>query len=168
MDNTIIKQIENDPQVKELKEQLKQIEDKYFQEAEDKAKREKQQYKEWYAALSEEEKLTEDIRKSKEKISEMKKKKQQLSRSKKQSDERTRRNHLLIMLGAEILSLCGKNGITITEEMVSAVAGALSYEYKSSNENIFIANLKKELKNRTGITLTPVSFDLEDSYDKQN
>ena len=166
MDNNKIKEIENLPRVKELQEEIKLIQQEYLAKEKEEEKLRKQEYRNYYASLSPEEKIIEDIRIQKEKLFQLSEKQKQIKRSKKVQSERDKRTHLLCEIGGTVLALCKKNGITITEDMVSAVAGALSYEYKSSNENMFISNLKKELKNRTDITLTPVSFDLEENYDQ--
>lgn len=165
MDNKVIQELENLPRVKELQEEIKLIQQEYLAKEKEEEKRKKEQFKIYYANLSTEEKIAEDIKKQKEKLSQLSEKQKQIQRSKKVQSDRDKRTHLLCEIGGTVLAICKKNGITITEDMVSAIAGALSYEYKSSNENMFISNLKKELKTREGITLTPISFDMEDNND---
>lgn len=144
----IIKAIENNEEISALKKQISDIEERIREEIITKNNEEKQRYKEWYNGLSEMEKLEEDIRVSKEKIKRLNEQKKRIKARQTNDDKRKERNHFLIVLGAEILSLCKKSGITITEDDVPAVSRALNATYKSGDV-IFLSQLEKAQKHTT-------------------
>lgn len=78
MDNNKIKEIENLPRVKELQEEIKLIQQEYLAKEKEEEKLRKQEYRNYYASLSPEEKIIEDIRIQKEKLFQLSEKQKQI------------------------------------------------------------------------------------------
>lgn len=161
MDNNQIKELENLPRVKQLQEEIVQIQRAYLEEQKALERQNKEEYKKWYSGLSEAEKLEEDIRVQKEKIKQLNDKQRKLKKSKQVSNARDARTHLLCVLGGIIIKIAKDNGVKIELDDTDKVLSALLYCYKSSGENIFVSNYLREKNkdNNNGLKLEKINIE---------
>ena len=144
MDNKQIKELDNLPRVKELQEEIVQIQRAYLEEQRQIEKQRKEEYKIWYSTLDEASRIEADLKAQKEKIKKLNEKQKKLRQEKKVKTAREERTHLLCVLGGIILKVAKDNNISIGIEDTNTVLSALLYNYKSSGDNIFISNYLRE------------------------
>lgn len=144
----------DDPRVIEARKQLENAISDCKRDEKEKAKTEREEYKKWYASLSEMERMDEDIRKIKEnskiRTKRLVEKKKKLELKTANDIKRDTRTHLLCQVAGELSSILKKEFGRDLEEGDEKIFAEFLYSQFQSGELIFPVYWKKaeeKLKN---------------------
>ncbi len=150
MNINIEQKYNDDPRVIEARKQLENAISDCERDEKEKAKTEREEYKKWYASLSDEERIDEDMRKMKEKMKLLAEKKKKLKVKTANDIKRDTRTHLLCQVAGELSSILKKELGRDLEEGDEKIFAEFLYSRFQSGELMFPVYWKKaeeKLKN---------------------
>ena len=150
MNINIEQKYSDDPRVIEARKQLENAISDCERDEKEKAKTEREEYKKWYASLSDEERIDEDMRKMKEKMKLLAEKKKKLKVKTANDIKRDTRTHLLCQVAGELSSILKKELGRDLEEGDEKIFAEFLYSRFQSGELMFPVYWKKaeeKLKN---------------------
>ncbi len=150
MNINIEQKYSDDPRVVEARKQLENAISDCERDEKEKAKTEREEYKKWYASLSDEERIDEDMRKMKEKMKLLAEKKKKLKTKTENDIKRDKRTHLLCQVAGELASILKKELKRELEDGDEKIFAEFLYSRFQSGELMFPVYWKKaeeKLKN---------------------